>query len=295
MQAEITPLLQALNPENIGTYNRLLARAIGLSEAVAYASLVAKFIYYSNNDLLDDEGFFYSTVEDLEESTSLSKKQQIRVIKNLIEHGLIDCKRKGLPAKRYFKILYNEERLRELFKKNSGDGDNKKLPLGTTLGDKREQHSVTKGHNSKCQKGTENYINKTILKNHDIKNNINTSPNGDDGTTASNKTEASASLSEKQIEDQFNEVWKLYPAGRKQGKEPARKSFFKAIKDGVSFETIKAGLLAYKKQIEFRKTETKYIKQASTWFNQKCWEDEYETEVRHSEDDYQWERLGTWV
>ena len=77
MQAEITPLLQALNPENIGTYNRLLARAIGLSEAVAYASLVAKFIYYSNNDLLDDEGFFYSTVEDLEESTSLSKKQQI--------------------------------------------------------------------------------------------------------------------------------------------------------------------------------------------------------------------------
>ena len=94
--------------------------------------------------------------------------------------------------------------------------------------------------------------------------------------------------------EQFELLWSLYPKGRKQGKESARKAFVKAIKDGVEFDDIKNGLLAYKKQIEIRKTETQFIKMGQTWFNGKCWEDEYEVEVQTKENEYG-ERLGIWV
>ena len=51
-----------------------------------------------------DDGWFYCTVLDLEESTTYGKKTQDRAIKRLIDEGLIEYKRAGLPAKRYFRL-----------------------------------------------------------------------------------------------------------------------------------------------------------------------------------------------
>lgn len=77
------------------------------------------------------------------------------------------------------------------------------------------------------------------------------------------------------ISDDFEKVWALYP--KKAGKTNAKKAFTKAIKDGVSVELIKSKIEEYNQQIEFKKTDRQYIKNGSTWFNQKAWEDEYET------------------
>ena len=74
-------IFQMLNPSNTLTVNRLLAHAIGLSEAVIYAALISKCSYYERNGMLDDGGWFYSTVPDLEASTALSEYQQKRCIK----------------------------------------------------------------------------------------------------------------------------------------------------------------------------------------------------------------------
>ncbi len=73
--------------------------------------------------------------------------------------------------------------------------------------------------------------------------------------------------------EMFESVWALYP--KKQGKSNAYKSFEKAIKDGVSVEKIKQGVEDYIQYIEKTNTQQKYIKQGSTWFNQKCWDDDY--------------------
>lgn len=78
--------------------------------------------------------------------------------------------------------------------------------------------------------------------------------------------------------ENFNRLWEIYPKGRKQGKDKAFAAYKKAIKDGVADETIEKGIEAYKKQIEIQRTELQFIKQGSTWFNQKCWNDEYVTE-----------------
>ncbi|MDT2864279.1 phage replisome organizer N-terminal domain-containing protein [Vagococcus carniphilus] len=79
------------------------------------------------------------------------------------------------------------------------------------------------------------------------------------------------------LTDRFEIIWEQYPTGRKQGKDKAFKSYQKAIKDGVEDSTILNGINAYKKQIELQKTDTQYVKQGSTWFNGKCWNDEYIT------------------
>lgn len=115
-------IFQVLNPNNTLTINRPLAHAIGLSEATVYAALIAKCSYYERTDKLDD-GWFYSTVPDLEESTSLSEYQQKRCIANLVKAGLIESKNRGLPAKRSFRIIENIELLNNLIAQGSAKCD----------------------------------------------------------------------------------------------------------------------------------------------------------------------------
>lgn len=79
-------------------------------------------------------------------------------------------------------------------------------------------------------------------------------------------------------EQEFDEVWQLYP--RKQGKENAKKAYIKARKQGVEKEEIVKGLNQYIAYIIRNKTEQRYIKQGSTWFNQKCWSDDYDNNGR---------------
>ncbi|UDM74069.1 phage replisome organizer N-terminal domain-containing protein [Vagococcus fluvialis] len=91
------------------------------------------------------------------------------------------------------------------------------------------------------------------------------------------KKEPSSSDDKVSLKNRFEEIWEQYPTGRKQGKDKAFNSYKKAIKDGVTDEVISNGINAYKKQIKLQKTDIQYIKQGSTWFNGKCWDDEYIT------------------
>ena len=74
--------------------------------------------------------------------------------------------------------------------------------------------------------------------------------------------------------EEFETLWKLYP--KKEGKSVAEKKYVKYRNEGVSYETILKGLNNYLDHIKSKDVERQYIKNGSTWFNQKCWEDEYE-------------------
>ena len=106
-------IFQLLNPNNTITVNRPLAHAVGLNEAVIYGTLVSKYYYYSERGMLDN-GWFYSTAPDLQESTALSEKQQKRCIDNLVKTGLIKCELRGMPAKRSFYIVEDLDLLQSL-------------------------------------------------------------------------------------------------------------------------------------------------------------------------------------
>ena len=90
-----------------------------------------------------------------------------------------------------------------------------------------------------------------------------------------NNTVINTKINNNSTEADFETLWKMYP--RKIGKPKALKAYQKAIKNGVTFETVKAGLEAYCRHIEANKTEAAYIKHGSTWFNGECWNDEYNT------------------
>ena len=79
----------------------------------------------------------------------------------------------------------------------------------------------------------------------------------------------------KEHEQEFEELWKLYP--RKRGKDRALKAYIAARKAGTSEEEVEAGIRAYKAEIARKHTDPQYIMHGSTWFTQHRWEDDYET------------------
>lgn len=99
-----------------------------------------------------------------------------------------------------------------------------------------------------------------------IQSNTNTNTNRNTNTNVQRESDTG-------YEAEFADAWSLYP--KKQGKENAYKSYIKARKDGVSKDTIFYGIQAYLNYIKLEKVEDKYIKMGSTWFNQRCWEDDY--------------------
>ena len=97
-------ILKLLASSSFITLNKDLAREIGLYEAIIYAELCSKALYYTERNELDNEGYFYFTSNQLENSTTLSYKKQSPALRNLKESGLISSKITGLPAKTYYKI-----------------------------------------------------------------------------------------------------------------------------------------------------------------------------------------------
>lgn len=79
------------------------------------------------------------------------------------------------------------------------------------------------------------------------------------------------------VEQNFELLWKLYP--RKEGKDVARKAYKRAIKNGATNKAIQDGIVAYRKLVASEGRDKQYIRQGGTWFNQKGWEDEYQTEL----------------
>ena len=113
----LSAIIQLLNPDNTISAHRMLAHAIGMTETIIYSALISKQTYYSQNGMLLDGGWFYSTVYDLQESTTFGTKAQKTAIKHLIEYGLIECENKGLPAKRHFRVVDDTEILTQLIEK----------------------------------------------------------------------------------------------------------------------------------------------------------------------------------
>lgn len=83
----------------------------------------------------------------------------------------------------------------------------------------------------------------------------------------------SSSKKNKSYEKEFDEIWELYP--KKQGKTKAKEKYIKARKEGTTKEEVENGIKNYVRYIEATRTEDQYIKHGSTYFNNRCWLDEY--------------------
>lgn len=76
----------------------------------------------------------------------------------------------------------------------------------------------------------------------------------------------------KNIENEFENLWKLYP--RKKGKTKAKEIYTRIrTKNEVTYKQVEKGILSYITEIKKNKTEERFILHGSTFFNQKRWED----------------------
>lgn len=111
---QLIAIIELLNPDNTISAHRMLAHSIGMTETIIYSSLISKQTYYSKNGMLLEGGWFYSTIYDLQESTTYGVKAQRTAIRHLAAHGLIECEYKGMPAKRYFRIIDDTDKVMKL-------------------------------------------------------------------------------------------------------------------------------------------------------------------------------------
>lgn len=83
-------------------------KALGLHEAILLGELCSEYIYWYKEEKLQD-GFFYSTRENIEKETTLSPFQQRQALKKLTEIGLVEILERDMPKKTYYKV--NEEKV----------------------------------------------------------------------------------------------------------------------------------------------------------------------------------------
>lgn len=129
-------ILQHLSTENFITVNRTIAKLVGLEAAVIIGELASEQLYWAERDGLDEEGYFYSTVENLEKRTFLNAHSQRQALGILQERGFVDVEKKGMPARRFLRI--NEEEIEAALV------NDKSLKFLTTSDSKNEQQDVKK-------------------------------------------------------------------------------------------------------------------------------------------------------
>ena len=112
-------ILDLLRSDGSIILNKKMIKVLGLEATALYSELLSRYKYFSDRGQLTDDGFFYNTVEDIEEVTALSDYQQRKIISKLVKLGLLETKVMGIPAKRYFKIIQNEHKLYEMLSLNS--------------------------------------------------------------------------------------------------------------------------------------------------------------------------------
>lgn len=75
---------------------------------------------------------------------------------------------------------------------------------------------------------------------------------------------------------EFERLWEMYP--RKRNKYAAKEAYAKAVRSGVTNEQIEAGIIRYCQYILNNNKDREFIMLGSTWFENRCWEDEFTEE-----------------
>ena len=102
---------------------------------------------------------------------------------------------------------------------------------------------------------------------------ISNSNSNSNSNSTSNSTSNNKDKKDSEIEQEFEEVWKIYP--RKEDKKKAF-SAYKTARKKASFDEIKKGVETYSNHIRVSNTDKRYIKLGATYFNAECWANNYE-------------------
>lgn len=228
-------VLHLLSHDNFIAVNKTIAEEVGLEAAVILGELASEFNYWQSIGKLE-EGYFYSTIENLEKKTYLSGHNQRQALAKLQEKGWISITKKGLPAKRYIKV--NEGNLTMFF----NDLSLKNLTTG------------------------DSNIEQQDIKNFDENKNINK-----ENIEKENEETVPLISPEEKLNFLFSCFWEVYP--KKVKKKDAFKAF-KAIDDIEKILPDIINDVEIKKQTyDWRKQNGQYIPYPASYLREERWND----------------------
>lgn len=152
-------IISLIASNNYIVVNKDVLQKLGVYPAIMLGELASEYNYYNKTRELVD-GMFYSTIENIQSNTTLSRHQQNEAISKLKELGILEVVVKGIPAKRYFKL--NENKLIEMFvnEKDVANKNVKNLHTGVSETDKQASKKLTGNNNNNSNKENSNNIKK---------------------------------------------------------------------------------------------------------------------------------------
>lgn len=142
---ERNSIKQLLMSSNYFVLNKKLVKGLGIETAFFLSVLVE-----ADDQLADENGWFYQTSKTIEEITGLSNYKQTMCIEDLIKLGILEQENRGIPMKRYFKISF--EKIEELVFKKFENCDLKNLKNSLQKNKNNKEHNIknkNKEHNKK--------------------------------------------------------------------------------------------------------------------------------------------------
>ncbi len=248
--------------ENWNRSNLIFARYFKSNDAaILIGYLMDKSNYFKKHNE-DYNGWFFHTVEQVEEATAISKGKQSRLLQNFKSSKLVEVKKtKTTPPKRYFKINYDA--LQALFGANSRETSDLKVAKRAIYTSRNDTHNyLTKNNLTKVSK-EDSYESSFVANAPHIATN--------------NKIKLITPIL-------FDEFWELYPKRKGNSKAKALQSWNKICKlpknsssvPRPKWKEIKKAIKVQSKSERWQK-QPEYIPLTSTWLNGYRWLDDAES------------------
>lgn len=189
----------------------------------------------------DGVGTFNGSLQYISDWTNCSKTAVMNVLKSLVLKGYIVKKDKIINNVKYCEYSISEGIQESCIPYKKVDGGIQESCIGYT---------------EKLYRGIQESL-----------------PNNINNNTNNNKKKNKINILV--INEDFEYLWSLYP--KKRGKDKAFTAYKRAIEKGeTTKEEVEAGIKAYIAYINKSRTESQYIKNGSTYFNGRCWNDSYD-------------------
>lgn len=255
--------------------NKAFVQKIGLIETTLLSLLLDRHTYFSQQNQTDN-GWFYCTGESLQNTLNLGRRPLDAALKNLETAHFVEVQRKGLPAKKYFRLSF----------------DNIKTAMGL-LNQVCPKCSNLYNQNAQTYNNNKDNNNKDIIDNSSLRSELSESLLSTTTTEKNNnsllppiipqaETETQQPQTEKAeiitaSELEFDEFRKIY-RGTKRGLRTEFTNFCKKHKDWKAvLPTLKE---RYEHQCELKDQARMFgcfvpvEKNLQTYLNQRCWEEE---------------------
>jgi hypothetical protein len=114
-------VINTLSSDAFWQVNKALGRAVGIELAVFVTEILSKYRYWQARGMLDSDGGFFWTGEDIEQMLGVSERTRKRLTRQIQEAGLVLVLRRGHPGKNRWYIQW--EKLAEILETGSPSGD----------------------------------------------------------------------------------------------------------------------------------------------------------------------------